>query len=78
MIVFYLPIFFVYFSLAFTLTRKFKIVASLVMLLLITLVSGTRYYADIDYSNYIELFNDTPSLFNLRMIDIVILYGEPG
>ena len=78
MIIFNLPIFFVYFSFLSIFSRKFKVVTSLIMLLMITLISGTRYYSDIDYGPYIELFNDTPSFFNLSVTDFLILYGEPG
>lgn len=76
--VFYLPILFVYLS-SIAPTRKYsQFVASMLMILLVILICGTRYYSDIDYEPYIDLFNETPSLEKIRFDDIIRLYGEPG
>lgn len=39
---------------------------------------GLRYFSDIDYGPYYELFDTTPSLLNLNLQELSVLYGEPG
>lgn len=78
MIIFNLPILFIYLSFLSSLLRSLKLVTSLLILFTITLVAGTRYYSDVDYGPYVDLFNETPSILKLRLTDIFILYGEPG
>lgn len=78
MIVFNLPILLLYISVLLLSNRKLQNIVSFVTVLLITAVSGTRYYSDIDYRAYIDLFNETPILADLTLTDILILYGEPG
>lgn len=76
--VFYLPIFFVYFSSIAPTRKYYQFLVSILMILLVFIICGTRYYSDIDYEPYIDLFNETPSLDRISFGDITRLYGEPG
>ncbi|MFB2813180.1 EpsG family protein [Shewanella xiamenensis] len=78
MTIFNLPVFFIFFSVVFLVSRAYQKIASVLIILLLTLVAGTRFYSDIDYGPYIDLFKETPLLENITLSDILILYGEPG
>ncbi|TPE54291.1 EpsG family protein [Maribrevibacterium harenarium] len=78
MIFFNLPVFFVCLSFFADFFKSSKLVISLLIFLATTLVAGTRYYADVDYGPYVDLFNETPSISDLSLTDVFVLYGEPG
>ncbi len=44
-------------------TRSLVMYSSYLLCMILALVAGLRYDVGFDYNNYIEMFNDTPSLF---------------
>lgn len=46
--------------------------------LVIALIAGLRWYTDVDYGPYAEMFNDNPTLGEFDRYSIAGLYGEPG
>lgn len=58
--------------------RQLDLLALAGISLLIILVIGLRYYADIDYPLYVEMYHDNPTLGGFTPSAITALYGEPG
>jgi len=58
--------------------RRFDLVLLSLIVLYVVTVSGLRYFSDIDYAPYFDLYQNTPNLTDLRLDDIKGLYGEPG
>lgn len=45
---------------------------------IVALIIGLRFYADIDYPLYIEMWDDNPTLATFSLDAVSRLYGEPG
>ena len=41
-------------------------------------IAGLRWYADVDYAGYVDLYDDTPPLGRFNATSIAGLYGEPS
>ena len=80
MTVYHLPIIFVLLA-AFVSIARTKIgeqlLISIIVLLVVT-IAGLRYYSDVDYSGYLDLFENTPALHLSIFSELTYLYGEPG
>ena len=57
--------------------RADLLLLSLIVLYVVT-ISGFRYFSDIDYVPYLDLYRETPRLTEWRLDDLRVLYGEPG
>lgn len=57
---------------------KSRLIMLPIVFLFIVIISGFRYFSDIDYSGYYELFEDVPKINNFNYASISKLYGEPG
>jgi len=44
----------------------------------VAMIAGLRWYADVDYAGYVEMFEDTPPLHRFSSESIAGLYGEPA
>jgi len=44
----------------------------------VILVSGFRYFSDVDYAPYVDLYEQTPTIADFGKEDMRLLYGEPG
>jgi hypothetical protein len=52
--------------------------ALIVISVVVALIIGLRFYSDIDYALYVEMWNDNPTLATFSADAIARLYGEPG
>lgn len=59
-------------------SRRFDIAVLAICSLVIILISGLRWYSDIDYEPYVEMYNENPFLSEFSQDSIKDLYGEPG
>ena len=51
---------------------------TITIVLAIVLIAGLRWFADVDYDLYLEMFGDNPILREFTPESISALYGEPG
>lgn len=58
--------------------RRLDISVLAICSLVIILISGLRWYSDVDYEPYVEMYNDNPFLSEFSRDSIRDLYGEPG
>lgn len=58
--------------------RRLDISVLLVCSLVIILISGLRWYSDVDYEPYVWMYDDNPLLSEFSRDSIRDLYGEPG
>ncbi|WP_434931431.1 EpsG family protein [Shewanella sp. HL-SH5] len=80
MIVYYAPIIFVLVSLVFLFVRArgVNLLLSTILVLFVTFITGSNYYAVSDYDNYIELYNSIPDISVFKFSDLKYYYGEIG
>jgi hypothetical protein len=51
---------------------------SMLFVVSVSLICGARFFSDVDYGPYVELFNETPKFQDITASDFIVLYGEPG
>lgn len=80
MIIYYAPIISVLVSLVFLFvkTNGVNLLLSIILVLFVTFLTGSNYYAVSDYENYIELYNSVPDISVFRFADLKYYYGEVG
>lgn len=78
MIIYYFPIFATLIALLTLNFKNTKVFFAYCIFIFMIIFVGLRYFSDVDYEPYYELFDTTPSLFNLNLHELSVLYGEPG
>jgi hypothetical protein len=80
MVVYFAPLFFLLWALIAQIRRNKRadMRALTVCTFGIVLICGSRWYSDIDYEPYVDLYNDTPVLSEFNQESITPLYGEAG
>ena len=58
--------------------RRADLVALAVISAVIVGIAGFRWYADVDYPLYVEMYDDNPTLRTFGVDAVAALYGEPG
>jgi EpsG family len=80
MVVYFAPLLFLLWALIAQIRRNKQadIRALAVCTFVIILIAGLRWYSDIDYEPYVEMYEDNPSLGGFNQESISALYGEAG
>lgn len=78
MMYYYFPVLMVILSKLSFFSAALRVVATVFLFSFVIIFSGFRYYSDIDYSGYYELFLEVPLIFNFSKENIYGLYGETG
>lgn len=58
--------------------KNTKLFLAYCIFVFMVIIVGLRYFSDIDYEPYYDLYVTTPSLFSINLKELSALYGEPG
>ena len=80
MYIYYTPIAIAFVSILVNISNDRRADVSLLMVIAIFVVtvSGFRYFSDVDYEPYFDLYKQTPTIADFEKEDMRLLYGEPG